>query len=304
VKNNIFYDQPYHTISVTGNRSGQEIDYNLAFRSDGQPSTCYKIDYQCVNPSPSHDLWDVDPLFLDPAAGDFRLRQNSPAIDTGMILSDVLNDFDGNPRPQGAGQDIGPFEFIGEMPTFADVPFDHWAHDYVEILYQQGYVAGCSIDPLMYCPEQIMTRAESAVFVERGVHGADFMPVQPAEQIFADVPLHEWFAKWSTALWSEGFTDGCGTDPLIYCPLQEHTRVEGSVFFLRMMHGADYVPPDPQGIFTDVSLDWWGIKWVEAAYEAGLIPACESDPELKFCPNDPLDRAMGAYMMVKAKGLE
>jgi hypothetical protein len=86
--------------------------------------------------------------------------------------------------------------------------------------------------------------------------------------------------------------------------LQEHTRAEGSVFFLRMMHGADYIPPDPSGIFADVPLDWWGAKWVEAAYTAGIIPACETDPELKFCPNDPLDRAMGAYMMVQAKGLE
>jgi hypothetical protein len=71
-----------------------------------------------------------------------------------------------------------------------------------------------------------------------------------------------------------------------------------------MMHGVDYVPQDPSGIFTDVSLDWWGAKWVEAAYDAGIIPACQTTPDLKFCPNDPLDRAMGATMMVKAKGLE
>jgi len=190
-----------------------------------------------------------------------------------------------------------------EGSTFVDVPFDHWAHDYIEVLYQEGYVAGCSVDPLMYCPDQIMTRAESAVFVERGVHGAEYLQVQPTEQIFTDVPLHEWFAKWATALWEDGYTEGCGTDPLMYCPLQEHTRAEGCVFFLRMMHGVDYVPPDPEGIFADVPLDWWGAKWVEAAYNAGIIPACETDPELKFCPEDPLDRAMGATMMVQAKGL-
>jgi hypothetical protein len=189
-------------------------------------------------------------------------------------------------------------------PTFEDVPLDHWAHDYIEVLYQEGYVAGCSSDPLLYCPDQVMTRAESAVFVERGAHGAEYLPDQPTEQIFADVPLHEWFAKWSTALWEDGYTEGCGIDPLIYCPFQEHTRAEGCVFFLRMMYGIDYVPPDPQGIFADVPLDGWGAKWAEAAYNAGLIPACETDPELKFCPEDPLDRATGAYMMVRAKGLD
>lgn len=55
--------------------------------------------------------------------------------------------------------------------------------------------------------------------------------------------------------------------------------------------------------FSDVEVGFWGAKWIEAAYNAGLIPACETTPELRFCPDNPLDRAMGAYMMVQAKGL-
>jgi hypothetical protein len=71
-----------------------------------------------------------------------------------------------------------------------------------------------------------------------------------------------------------------------------------------MMHGSDYVPPDPGGIFADVSSEMWYADWVEAAFTAGLIPACETAPQLKFCPDDPLDRAMAAYMMVQAKGIQ
>jgi hypothetical protein len=194
-------------------------------------------------------------------------------------------------------------ERSGRVPTFTDVPFNHWAHDHIETLYQAGYIAGCSTAPMKYCPEQSMTRAESAVFIERGVHGADFLPLQPVEQVFSDVPLWEWFAKWSDALWQDGYTAGCGTNPLIYCPLQGHTRAEGSVFFLRMMHGSNFVPPSPAGLFADVPTDTWYADWVEAAYGAGLIPACEKTPDMKFCPDDPLDRAMAAYMMVQAKGL-
>jgi hypothetical protein len=148
-----------------------------------------------------------------------------------------------------------------------------------------------------------MTRAESAVFVERGVHGAGYLPPDPTGQVFADVPMWEWFAKWANGLWEDGYTAGCGTNPLIYCPLKEHTRTEGAVFFLRMMHGTAYVPPDPVGIFADVDVGFWGAKWIEAAYQAGLIPTCQTEPELRFCPDDPLDRAMAAYMMVQAKGL-
>jgi hypothetical protein len=205
----------------------------------------------------------------------------------------------------GNRPDIGAYEFSDlPSPTFADVPLDYWAYEAIETLYQAGYVAGCSTDPLMYCPEATMTRAESAVFIERGIHGADYLPDQPTEQIFADVPLEEWFAKWATALWNDGYTAGCGTDPLIYCPLQGHTRAEGSVFFLRMMHGADYVPPDPIGLFADVPIEAWYADWAEAAYNEGIIPACQTEPEMLFCPEDSLDRAMAAYMMVQAKGLQ
>jgi hypothetical protein len=199
----------------------------------------------------------------------------------------------------------GDYVVINYNPfsTFADVPLDHWAHDTIEVLYQEGYVSGCSEDPLLYCPEDILTRAESAVFIERGIHGASYMPQQPTEQIFADVPLVEWYAKWATALWEDGYTAGCDTDPLSYCPLRDHTRAEGCVFFLRMMHGAEYLPPEPVGLFADVPLDAWYADWVEAAYNAGIIPACQTEPELRFCPQNLLDRAMAAYMMVQAKGL-
>jgi hypothetical protein len=191
----------------------------------------------------------------------------------------------------------------GETPTFEDVPFSHPYHDYIEELYQEGYTAGCSASPLKYCPEATMTRAESAVFVERGIHGAGYLPGEATEQIFADVALGEWYAKWSTALWEDEYTAGCGTNPLVYCPMQGHTRAEGAVFYLRMLNGAEYEPPAAQGLFSDVDLGEWYAKWVEAAYQAGLIEACQTGTELRYCPEDPLTRAVAAYMMVQAKGL-
>ncbi|NIM96185.1 MAG: VCBS repeat-containing protein [Anaerolineales bacterium] len=187
--------------------------------------------------------------------------------------------------------------------VFEDVPLSHWAYRYVGALHEEGYIAGCSADPPRYCPDATMVRAESAVFVERGIHGAGFLPIQPVDQVFADVEIGEWYAKWAAALWEDGYTSGCGTDPLIFCPIQQHTRVEGAVFFLRMLHGRDFAPPPAEGFFADMSPDWWGTKWAEAAYRAGLIPACQMEPELRFCPNEALSRALAAYMMVQAKEL-
>ena len=206
----------------------------------------------------------------------------------------------GLPKPLLPGGGNAP-----SLPTFfVDVAPNHWAYDVIKILYDQGYISGCSADPLMYCPDDNMTRAESAVFVERGLNGSGFTPPSPSNKVFDDVPLTEWYAKWAGALLEDGYTSGCGMDPLVYCPLQQHTRTEGTVFFLRMLNGAAYIPPDPKGIFMDVAPGFWGEKWIEAAYDAGLIPACETSPELKFCPDDPLDRAMAATMMVQAKGLQ
>lgn len=188
-------------------------------------------------------------------------------------------------------------------PTFEDVPFSHWAHNYIEVLYQDGYVEGCGTNPLRYCPDQTMTRAEGAVFVVRGIKGAGYLPPQPSSQVFEDVLLSTWEAKWADALWKEAYTAGCGTSPLIFCPNNGHTRTEGTVFYLRMMHGPNYYPPDPVGLFSDVPVGFWGARWAEAAYQVGLIPACETSPSLQFCPDEALTRAMGAYMMVQAKGL-
>jgi hypothetical protein len=47
----------------------------------------------------------------------------------------------------------------------------------------------------------------------------------------------------------------------------------------------------------------WYAKWVDAAYEAGIAEPCAVEPSLRFCPEEPLTRAVAAYMMVQAKRL-
>ncbi|MCK5314266.1 MAG: S8 family serine peptidase [Anaerolineales bacterium] len=186
---------------------------------------------------------------------------------------------------------------------FVDVPFGHWAFEYINVLFNAGYIAGCSAEPRLYCPENILSRAESAVFVMRGNYGAISDPPYspPGSPTFSDVASGFWGYGWIESLWIDGFTAGCGTDPLIYCPTNQHTRAEGSVFFLRIKNGVAYTPPTPAGIFNDVDLDAWYADWVEAAYNEGLLPECQVAP-LSFCPNDQLDRSWAAYMMVQAKG--
>ena len=191
-----------------------------------------------------------------------------------------------------------------ENPTFADVPTSHPYYRDIELLYRYGFSAGCSTSPLRFCPNEALTRAQSAVFVERGVHGANYVPPSPTEPVFADVPLAAWSAKWIHGLFHDGYTAGCGAQPLIYCPERQHTRAEGAVFYLRMLHDPSYLPPDPSGLFADVATTSWYARWTEEAYRAGLIPACAEGPPLRYCPDDLLTRALAAHMMVQAKGLQ
>lgn len=47
---------------------------------------------------------------MNPAANDYHLLASSPAVDAGLTLTQINTDLDGNPRPQGAGYDIGAYK--------------------------------------------------------------------------------------------------------------------------------------------------------------------------------------------------
>jgi uncharacterized repeat protein (TIGR02543 family) len=200
-----------------------------------------------------------------------------------------------------------------EISTFADVPFDYERWAYIEALWDNGLTAGCTTSgPLMYCPEQVMLREESAVFMLRAEYGTAYVPPVPTGSVFVDmIDTTYWSTKWAEGMWEEDMTAGCqypATDPLKFCPWTQFTREQGSVFALSMKYGTSYVPPAASGtVFADMTdPTYWGTKWAEQAYADGLIPACGEDPgTLKplFCPTNQMDRSWSAYIIVMAKGL-
>ncbi|MCS7055460.1 MAG: right-handed parallel beta-helix repeat-containing protein [Thermoflexales bacterium] len=62
-----------------------------------------------------------DPQFVNPSAGDFRLRANSPALNKGNsthLPASALTDFAGNPRVVGTAVDIGAYELFEGSKIF------------------------------------------------------------------------------------------------------------------------------------------------------------------------------------------
>ena len=51
--------------------------------------------------------------------------------------------------------------------TFADVPLTHPFANFIQKAYSLGITGGCSAGPLRYCPDDAVTRGQTAVFVER-----------------------------------------------------------------------------------------------------------------------------------------
>jgi hypothetical protein len=146
------------------------------------------------------------------------------------------------------------------------------------------------------------------VFVLRGQYGAVYAAPSTRGTFGDDWAQGSWGEKWAEGMWASSLTSGCNANPLLYCPWQNHTRAEASVFYLRIKYGAAYSPPAATGaVVGDVTNpSVWFAKWVEQAYADGLLPSCGTDGATGkplFCPNDQLNRGWAAYMMVQAKNL-
>jgi hypothetical protein len=184
-----------------------------------------------------------------------------------------------------------------QAQTFNDVPADYWAFSFIESLANSGITAGC--DNNNYCPTSPVTRAQMAVFLERGIRGSNYVPAPGAGDIFLDVPSGYWSGGWIELLSADGITTGC--DINIYCPEYAVTREQMAVFLLRAKYGQDYAPPPPTGIFNDVVPSHWAAPWIEQLAVEGITTGCGPDI---YCPKDSVTRAQMAVFLARAFELE
>ncbi|NJC96819.1 MAG: S-layer homology domain-containing protein [Anaerolineae bacterium] len=190
-------------------------------------------------------------------------------------------------------------EGANNFTTFYDVPTNYWAWKWIDDLYGSGITGGCISNPLQYCPESPVTRAQMAVFLLRGIHGPSYTPPAVGGSTgFADVPTSYWAAAWIKQLAVEGITGGCGGGN--FCPDTSVTRAQMAVFLLKSKHGVAYNPPAATGVFTDVPVGYWADKWIEQLSAEGITGGC--GPGI-YCPDNPVTRAQMAVFLVKTFNL-
>lgn len=113
VHNNTIYKNARYGILVDPLSTSAEILNNIVF------ANAAGILNQGSGTISQNNLTDTDPKFVDPAAGDLRLLNGSPAIDAGTVSDIVTSDFQATRRPQGMAIDIGAFEVAGDRDTVA-----------------------------------------------------------------------------------------------------------------------------------------------------------------------------------------
>ena len=93
-----------HTLEAYGHDAAEFLGF-LTRHLGGEP------DLAALGALRPADLRIGDPMFVDPEHRDFHLRPGSPLIDAAANLGYGM-DSDAAHVPQGAGPDIGAFEFV------------------------------------------------------------------------------------------------------------------------------------------------------------------------------------------------
>jgi hypothetical protein len=218
----------------------------------------------------------------------------------GNLIGDTSG-FSGGPsdgQRRYGGITNGP-EWTYDTPygiSFTDVTPSHWAYPWIQSMARfeitVGYPDGT------FRPDNLVSRAEIAVFLMKGIHGAGYSPPPVGgAPTFSDIAGH-WAEAWIEDLALHGITVGYpdGT----FRPERQVNRAEIAVFLLKAVNGSSYSPPAASGgMFSDIA-GHWAEAWIERLAMVGLTVGY---PDGTYRPGELTSRAEMAVFMVSAFSL-
>ncbi len=115
--------------------------------------------------------------------------------------------------------------------VFPDVPCPSNFAPWIEALAAEGITTGCGGGN--FCPDNLVTRRQMAVFLLKTEHGSTYAPPACAG-VFDDVPCPGAPAvDFIEQLAAEQITGGCSASPPLYCPDGTSTRGQMAVFIVK-----------------------------------------------------------------------
>ena len=192
--------------------------------------------------------------------------------------------------------------------TFDDVsPSNPYYADICQIA-TRGITVGCQPTPPLYCPDQTVTRAQMAVFIERSL--GIFSPPTPTSQRFTDVPPTYWAYAFIDDFARRGITLGCATN--LFCPDLEIPHEQMATLLERAVGRFQPTAPSSQ-TFCDVPSTNPFFAFIEDFFARGVWPGCngvgtggvcQSIPGCTtasrcFCPSRSVTRAEMVYILVR-----
>jgi hypothetical protein len=239
---------------------------------------------------PGHDFaWTLTGGTITAGQGTSQITFTSGDPGTTMTLEVVQISPAGCGSPESSKQIS-----VDYLDVAASDPF----RGFINTITRNGVTAGCGGGN--YCPDQLVTRAQMAVFLLVSKNGAGYTPPPATGVVFLDVPASAFAAAFIEALAAAQVTSGCGGGN--YCPDFFITRAEMAVFLLRTLEGPLYNPPPAVGtVFGDVGINDFAAAWIEELADRGITGGCGGG---NFCPNAFVSRAHMAVFLTTTFDLQ